>query len=124
MTKSDLDTMAAAWIEAALFTAPEEAIPPKSGEFDASPHLGRVTKAFKAEAAATCRAFFLANAADLAEYPADRAGHDLWYTTNRHGCGYWEGDHCDKATGERLTAAAHKLPERNVYRQRGWYGIE
>lgn len=122
MTRNELQTMADAYIECALFTADEELIPPKSGQFDQTPYLPRVTRAMKAEALAVCTAFYDANAADLADYPADSAGHDLWYTRNGHGVGFWEADHCTDEQGERLTAAAHKLRECYLGRmQGGWF---
>lgn len=115
MTRDELAEMAAGYIEAALFTADEEIVAPKSGEFDASPYLGRVDEVSKAGALAQCRDFFDANAADLADYPARSAGHDLWYTRNGHGCGFWEADHCTRDQGERLADAARKLGERYLY---------
>jgi hypothetical protein len=33
-------------------------------------------------------------------------GSDLWYTSQRHGCGFWE--YKEKELGEALTVAAHR----------------
>ena len=33
-------------------------------------------------------------------------GHDLWYTSQRHGTGFWDRG-LDRPVGTRLTAAAH-----------------
>lgn len=114
-----LQSVADAYIECALFTADEEIVTPHSGAFDSSPYLGRVTKAMRAEALAVCTVFYYANRADLSMYDADDLGHDLWYTRNEHGVGFWDGDHCTKGVGERLTQAAHKLGQRSVYSGRG-----
>lgn len=120
----EIEEMALGYITAALFTADEDIIPPKSGEFDASPYLPRVPKSVMADARALCLAFYKANTADLATYPAANAGHDLWYTRNGHGVGFWEADHCTEEEGERLTESAKSLGERYVYKQRGWFYIE
>jgi hypothetical protein len=44
----------------------------------------------------------------------EHAAHDFWLTRNRHGSGFWDGD-WPAAVGERLTVAAHKAGERNLY---------
>jgi hypothetical protein len=125
MNGTDLETMAEAYIECALFTASEDLIPPKSGEFDATPFLPRITKGMRETALRVCSEFFHANAPDLDEYPADSAGHDLWYTRNGHGVGFWENDHCTEEQGQRLTDAAHKLGENGIYKRRGgWFAFE
>jgi hypothetical protein len=43
----------------------------------------------------------------------DKAMHDLWLTSRRHGAGFWDGDWGNH--GGPLTAAAHKLPEESPY---------
>jgi hypothetical protein len=121
MNRNELQQMADAYIEAALFTADEELITPKSGEFDQTLHLSRVTKAMKATALRVSTAFYDANAKDLESYPADSAGHDLWYTRNGHGCGFWEADHCTDEEGKRLSDAAHKLGESYLYGVKRWF---
>jgi hypothetical protein len=119
MTQEEIQEMADAYIEAALFTADEEIIPSKPGEFDPGPYLPRISKDMKKEAIAVCSAFYSANTADLANYPALSAGIDLWLTRNGHGCGFWEADHCAKEEGERLTASARKLGSRDVWKYWG-----
>lgn len=42
------------------------------------------------------------------------AGYDFFLTRNGHGCGYWDGD-WEKTVGERLTEAARKFGEFNLY---------
>lgn len=114
MDNTGIAEMTRAYLTAALFTADEADIPPTSGEFDPSPHWGRLAQSTKDKAAEVCRAFYADNAADLTTYAADDAGHDLWFARCRHGVGFWEADHCTVDEGERLTAAAHRLGEASL----------
>ena len=52
--------------------------------------------------------FYDAHENDIHEYSEglDGAAHDLWYTVNGHGCGYWEQD---DEVSKRLDAAAQEL---------------
>lgn len=50
---------------------------------------------------------------DDGESPQARAGHDLWLTRNGHGTGFWDRDLGD--VGDRLSEAAKKLGESNLY---------
>ena len=43
----------------------------------------------------------------------DAFGHDLWFTRNRHGVGFW--DRGLAGIGEALTEAAHKMGEAWTY---------
>lgn len=115
MDQSEIGEMIDGYLEAALFTADEEIIKPQSGEFPSAEYMPRVSARMRELAGASCRAFYAANAADLAEYPAREAGHDLWYTSNGHGVGFWEADHCAEPEGERLSRAAKRVPERSVF---------
>lgn len=124
MTSDQIPEMAAAYIEAALFTADEALVPPRPGEFDATPYLPRVTRQARDHAEAVCRRFYEDNAADLAGYPARAAGHDLWYTRNGHGRGFWEANHCTDEEGERLTKAAHALGEVYLALEAGRFVID
>lgn len=120
-----VDAMAAGYLECALFTADEELIPPKSGEFDASPYLPRCPARLKAECRRICEAFYRARAADLSEWEGEQAGRDIWYCRNGHGAGFWDRDFGTKEQREALSAAARKLGEANLYRGRGgWFAIE
>jgi len=125
MTRDELPTMIEGFLEAALFTAPEDVIRPTSGEFPYSEHKDRITKRMRARATRTCTEFLARNEHLLLTYPARECGHDLAYTINGHGCGFWEGDHCTKDTGNHLTTAAHRFSSFTVYRTRsGWYNME
>lgn len=124
MQEHELQAMASAYIEAALFTADEELVEPKSGPFDQTPYLSRITQKMKDEAYTTCAEFYRTNSADLQDYPATDAGHDLWYTRNGHGAGFWENDHCTEEQGKRLTSAAQKLGEKHLWKAWGWFHFE
>lgn len=125
MTSADLLLMVEGFLEAALFTADESVVPPCSGEFPFFQYKDRISKAMRTKALSLCLTFFNANETLLLLYPARCAGHDLAYTINHHGCGFWEADHCSKEEGDLLTAAAHRFPEFAVYRTRsGWLNME
>lgn len=44
----------------------------------------------------------------------ERAGHDFWLTSNRHGAGFWDGD-WEYKIGKHLTEDSHEYPERYFY---------
>lgn len=73
----------AAYIEAALFAdTPEDA--PVGAELAPASRLKLELRAGE---------FYDKHTADIIAYDfetAANAGHDLWYTQNGHGCGYWE----------------------------------
>ena len=47
------------------------------------------------------------------ELTDEQVGHDFWLTRNRHGAGFW--DRRLGEVGERLTEAAHKFREFDLY---------
>jgi hypothetical protein len=99
-----LQDMAAAYIEAAYFTDQEEGA---DAEF---------TREFEAAAYDACANF--ENACNLLEidlrasYPdPTQLGHDLWYTRNDHGVGFWDRAELGECIGQALTNAAQTWPE-------------
>ena len=57
---------------------------------------------------------FRAIAGDLLDEIDDaQAGHDLWLTRNRHGCGFW--DRGLGKVGDTLTELAHPYGEAHVF---------
>lgn len=60
-----------------------------------------------------CRSFFDDNYS-LIKDNLERAGHDFWLTSNRHGAGFWDGD-WEKEIGRKLTEESHNYSERNFY---------
>ncbi len=64
--------------------------------------------------------FWIENRRDIAaaieaapEYDLTRAGHDLWFSRNGHGTGFWDRGLGD--IGERLDAAAAKMGECDLF---------
>jgi hypothetical protein len=85
MTWNNMDIFATAFVEAALW-----ADTPEDYEGNGliiglhSEELKRM-RAFAID-------FFVKNAGDCESYPEgiEQAGHDLWFTINGHGVGFWE----------------------------------
>jgi len=111
--------MLAAYIEAALWSSTDfndltfdtsrSDGPPLDKNYSADDIAPETAKRM----AADVEAFWSANADDIGtEY--ERAGHDLWLTRNHHGAGFWDGDWAEDV-GRRLTEAAHKIGEFNLY---------
>lgn len=100
---TDKETFIRAYIEAAIFADSPESAPPGS-EFD----LESI-----ADMRDTASNFYDAHTNDIESYceGLEQAGHDLWYTHQHHGCGYWEND---DEVSKRLDKAAKLLPERYV----------
>jgi hypothetical protein len=48
-------------------------------------------------------------------YSSDYAGHDFWLTQNGHGAGFWDRENLPDGIGKKLTEAAKKYPEMNLY---------
>lgn len=106
---AELDTFTAAYIECIYFT--------DTGDSEVEMSAEAITTAVE-----DCAAFQTSNAALLAEaydrvgYDETRAGHDLWYTRNSHGVGYWCRDELDDGElGERLSAAAKLMGTCDTY---------
>jgi hypothetical protein len=80
----DKETFIAAYIEAAYYAdTPEDA--PAGAMFDAES---------LADIRQTSGDFYDTNQSDIRKYceMGGQAGHDLWFTQQGHGCGYWEHD--------------------------------
>ena len=48
-------------------------------------------------------------------YDASRAGHDFWLTRNGHGAGFWDRDELAEDVREKLSLAARRTGERDLY---------
>lgn len=110
MQEKIIDTVALAYIEAAAFTdfGADSDIP---SDADFAPEA--VTAARN-----TCAAFLRDNEALALQYVNagktwDAFGHDLWFTRNHHGVGFWDRGLGD--IGRALTEAAHKIGETWTY---------
>ena len=110
MQEKIIDTVSLAYIEAAAFTdfGADSDIP---SDADFAPEA--VTAARQA-----CADFLRDNEPLALQYVNagktwDAFGHDLWFTRNRHGVGFWDRGLGD--IGEALTEAAHKTGETWTY---------
>ena len=121
MTTATLDDFTRAYIEAALWSSTDESTPDGGEPMDANYDIDDIAPETLAGIVEDCRRFQAENAADLALYDhpqwsaAELGGHDLWLTRNRHGTGFWDRDYLPEDAGERLTAAAHKCGEIDLY---------
>ena len=112
MQEKIIDTVTLAYIEAAAFTdfGADSDIP---SDADFAPEA--VTAARN-----ICAAFLRDNEALALQYVNagktwDVFGHDLWFSRNRHGVGFWDRG-VDRDIGKALTEAAHKIGETWTYR--------
>lgn len=106
---TELDTFHRAYIEAALWSSTDEDGEPLDGLYTAD-DLAPATLAQMVE---DCADFHATNGGDIASNPA-RAGHDFWFTRNRHGAGFWDGD-WPHDTGKRLTEMSHPYGSVDLY---------
>jgi hypothetical protein len=92
---------AAAFVEAAVFADTPEGYEGKDGRIGLASEDAEQMREF-------ARTFYRANEADIIAYPEGitQAGHDLWFTINGHGVGYWENS---DPVSVRLDAAAKAL---------------
>jgi hypothetical protein len=117
------------YIVAALFTTdpnmPGGCDYAESGRADDM--IDRVPQSFIDEAARDCAKFLIENSqsfwdatkdAPAGGYDSERAGHDLWYSRNGHGVGYWDRDLGD--VGDRLHSAAKAMGEHHL-ELGGWW---
>ena len=51
---------------------------------------------------------------ELGDYGMVALGYDLWFTRNRHGAGFWDGD-WPEPQASVLTDAAHNVGEIEIY---------
>lgn len=83
---SFVDTMLKAYLECVYFTETGEDGQPSSD--------AELTDLFKAQAWSACRNFVYAitwsPGVDLNELDPIQVGHDLWFTRNGHGVGFWD----------------------------------
>lgn len=114
---ADLDKFTRAYIVAALWSSTDD-----DGEpLDTNYRANDISPDTLAAMAADCAKFQTDHADDIAAGPDggdfdrwERAGHDFWLTRSRHGCGFWDGD-WPEPQATRLTDAAHKCGERDLY---------
>lgn len=107
------------YLEAALFSSNDESTPEGGEPLEASYTIEDIDpdclEAMLAEASAFQDAHYLDLGECLRRHDSEgQGGHDLWFTRNRHGVGYWDGDYPEPGAS-RLTNAAHALGECSLY---------
>lgn len=115
MTREDLDTMLASYIECALWSSTDNADDSGGSPLDDNYGEEDILRATYREMRADCKSFGESNEADISDW--SQAGHDFWLTRNRHGAGFW--DRGLGEAGERLTKAAHVYGSVDLYVYRG-----
>lgn len=107
--------MASAYLDAAIFTdCGDEGQPPSDSEF---------SEEARHQAWCVCRSFYFANS-DLIKLGAsgeefnvwERAGHDLWFSRNLHGTGFWDRPEVWGEYADTLSRCARTIGEVCLYR--------
>ena len=97
-----------AYVEAALWSSMDEEGLPLYGSYsaeDIEPATGRDLERAARE--------FIRQNWELIKEDLDRAGRDFWFTQNRHGAGFWDGD-WPKEVGASLTKSAYSFGGYNL----------
>lgn len=117
------------YIGAALWSSNDESTPSGGEPIDSNYSIDDVDPETVITMSSECAGFIVENIKDLLAYvrrmgagpdgspPWSRAGHDFWLTRNGHGVGFW--DRGLGVLGRRLTDAAKKHGERNLFVQDG-----
>lgn len=115
------ETVAAYW-ECAFWSSSDQSDESGGESLEANYSVLDLDKGNRARVEQEIYRFILDNAPDFkhwsegANSPEESAaqfGHDLWLTRNHHGAGFWDRGRGE--LGERLTEAAHKMGEQNLY---------
>lgn len=107
INQKHLDTVFSAYLEAVEFTDFGEEGQPEHGSTFAQSALNKAKEEIKT--------FILSNPKLIRDYESisnmsyAQLGHDIWFTRNRYGLGFW--DRGLGELGEELTAAAHNMGE-------------
>lgn len=135
----DLEVFVDHYELAALWSSRDNADDQGGTPLGNSKYADRLTKQAKQRMRADCESFLIANRELLEElisaagdcgygdHPdcgtrdpvAAACAHDLWLTRNGHGVGFWDRD-LPESLGDRLTEAAKKMGEADLYVSRGW----
>ncbi len=107
---SQLDDFTRGYIEAALWSTSDEDDVPLDYNFSIADIHQTSLRAIIQDAST----FQNENRELLRGEDLSRAGHDFWLTRNHHGAGFWDGGY-SKDVGDRLTVAAHKYGEVDLY---------
>lgn len=110
-----------AYIEAALWSTNDESTPSGGEPLDDNYGPSDIDAKTLASMKRDCEQFYNENesiwsGAHLGRGDDDeQAGHDFWLTRNGHGAGFWEDSDWEEEAGKKLTAAAKKFGEFNLY---------
>lgn len=114
MNESELETMVAAYVAAALWSTTDEsrddggdALSEKYRESDIDP---KTLASFERD----CKAFG-EPLSGVIDGQWEEAGHDFWLTRNGHGAGFWDGTEWDDDDGAILTNACKAWHEVSLY---------
>lgn len=113
MDISDLDTFFAHYLECALWSSTDSADEGGGCPIDDNYGIEDIAPVVLANLKRECADFIEGNLADLADMPAEQAGHDFWLTRNGHGAGFW--DRGLGALGRRLSDAARTYGTCDLY---------
>lgn len=108
--QKELTEIVDAYLAAALWSTTDNAEESGGEPLDANYSVEDLDDSVLETAQTDCRALLDAHG-DLIQGRYEQAGHDLWLTRNRHGCGFWETPDWKEADGEILTEFAQALGE-------------
>jgi hypothetical protein len=113
LTDMQIDTMLAAYIEAALWSSTDESDDSGGEPLDANYSADDIADDALAAMRDDVKAFATKNADDI-DGAWVQAGHDFWLTRNGHGAGFWDGDWPEKAA-DRLSEASEAFGDSTLY---------
>lgn len=102
----EMMSMLNGYIEAAIWTAEEEL----DSEDDIEPYVSNDSRI---DAYVDVRNFINTAGSLINGIDPSQIGHDLWFTRNGHGTGFWDRELGE--TGEKLSQIAINMGEKNVY---------
>ena len=108
-----MDNFTRQYVITALWSSMDNADDRGGEPLDSNYSLTDISPETLARMKSDCEAFQRDHAADIGTQD-EQAGHDFWLTRNHHGAGFWDGD-WPHEVGERLTAAAHRCGEVDLY---------
>lgn len=124
LPRPELTPFCRAYIEAALFSTPDESRDGGGDLLDDNYSVDDIDTHTLIAMAHDCAAFEAQMGATIAEAECTRdgceythtelAGHDFWLTRNGHGAGFWDGD-WSEPHATVLTRVSHAFGEVNLY---------
>jgi hypothetical protein len=112
-----LDDFTRAYIVCALWSSTDNSNEQGGDPLDRNYDICDIALPTLREMIRECREFQKYQAADLADWGDEQAGHDFWLTRNGHGAGFWDRGRGEQ--GKRLTEACRPYGEVDLYVHRG-----